>query len=194
MVGALSMTNGTAPTLFKTPHFLLSFFTGMTQNRCLMPIRPEHRWLYPIDWRELSQLVRFRRAKGRCDHCHRPHGKVVVHLGDGRWWDPNRSIWRDGRGRRVRLPGDNIIASIRSTRVVLACAHLDHDPTNSAQYNLAALCQRCHMIHDATEHRRRRWSNAFRRRARGDLFTGDYARGGGAQPARTRGTSASWVV
>ncbi|RZT46432.1 hypothetical protein EV283_3380 [Sphingomonas sp. BK036] len=159
-----------------------------------MLIRPEHCWLYPIDWRELSQLVRFRRAKRRCDHCHRPHGKVVVHLGDGRWWDPNRSIWRDGRGRRVRLPGDNIIASIRSTRVVLACAHLDHDPTNSAQYNLAALCQRCHRVHDATEHRRRRWSNAFRRRARGDLFAGDYPRGGGGQPARTRGTSESWVV
>jgi cytochrome c553 len=36
--------------------------------------------------------------------------------------------------------------------------------------NLAALCQRCHMRHDACEHRRRRWLNAFRVRAIGDLF------------------------
>jgi len=27
-----------------------------------MPIAREHRWLYPIDWRELSNLIRFRRA------------------------------------------------------------------------------------------------------------------------------------
>ena len=48
-----------------------------------MPIAREHRWLYPIDWRELSNLIRFRRAKGRCEHCRRPHGRDVLHLGDG---------------------------------------------------------------------------------------------------------------
>ena len=34
-----------------------------------MPIRRHHRWLYPIDWRELSASIRFRRAKGRCEGC-----------------------------------------------------------------------------------------------------------------------------
>lgn len=99
----------------------------MIQNR-IMPIRPEHRWLYPIDWRELSDLVRFTRAKGCCEHCDRPHGKTVLHLGDGRWWDAERRWWRDGKGRRVRAPGGNILALVRSTRVWLACAHLNHDP------------------------------------------------------------------
>src|SRR3546814_11774329 len=47
---------------------------------------------------------------------------------------------------------------------------LNHDPTDNAPLNLAALCQRCHMIHDADEHRRRRWLNAYRRRAVADLF------------------------
>jgi hypothetical protein len=56
------------------------------------------------------------------------------------------------------------------TRVVLASAHLDHDPSNNRSRNLAALCQRCHMLHDAEEHRRRRWSKVFRLRALGDLF------------------------
>ena len=51
-----------------------------------MPIRPEYRWLYPIDWRELSVAIRFKRAGGRCEQCRRPHGKRVRHLGDGRWW------------------------------------------------------------------------------------------------------------
>ena len=34
------------------------------------------------------------------------------------------------------------------TRVVLASAHLDHNPGNNRSRNLAALCQRCHMLHE----------------------------------------------
>ena len=148
-----------------------------------MPIAPEHRWLYPIDWPELSNLIRFRRAKGRCEHCQRPHGREVIHLGDGTWWDEDSTAWRDGKGRRVRalasladlLPIQFVLAGIdpprpRVTRGVLASAHLNHDPGDNRPRNLAALCQRCHMIHDAAEHRRRRWVNRFRVRAIRDLF------------------------
>ena len=153
-----------------------------------MPIRPEHRWLYPIDWPELSRLVRFRRAKGRCEGCGRPHGSDVIHLGDGRWWDGDRHCWRDDRGRRARglpRPGRERLTQpallegmerrgYRTTRVVLASAHRDHDPGNNDLRNLAAFCQRCHLAHDRAEHRRRRWSTLFRRRALGDLFLGLY--------------------
>lgn len=27
-----------------------------------MPIRPQQRWLYPIDWQKLTDMVRFERA------------------------------------------------------------------------------------------------------------------------------------
>lgn len=149
-----------------------------------MPIAREHRWLYPIDWRELSNVIRFRRAKGRCEHCARPHGHDVLHLGNGVWWDDNKAIWRDGQGRGLRrlltpdalsqaqpgFVGIDPPSQMRVTRVVLASAHLNHDPSDNRPRNLAALCQRCHMIHDAAEHRRRRWFNAFRLRAIGDLF------------------------
>jgi hypothetical protein len=67
-----------------------------------MPIRPEYRWLYPIDWEQLSAVIRFERAKGQCESCGRPHGRMVCHLGDGRWWDPQQPVWRDGQGRRLR--------------------------------------------------------------------------------------------
>ncbi|MCJ2062297.1 hypothetical protein MKK63_06225 [Methylobacterium sp. J-088] len=46
---------------------------------------------------------------------------------------------------------------------------------NNAATNLAAFCQRCHMIHDRPEHQRRRWRTLFRRKALGDLFGGPYA-------------------
>lgn len=37
-------------------------------------------------------------------------------------------------------------------RVVLTIAHLDHDIANNDDSNLAALCQRCHLKHDAKLH------------------------------------------
>ena len=70
-----------------------------------MPIRRELRYFYPIDWPQLSALVRFRRAEGRCERCGRPHSRTVHHLGDDRWWDGERETWRDGRGREVAPPG-----------------------------------------------------------------------------------------
>ena len=46
-----------------------------------MPIKPELRYFYPIDWPQISHWVRFVRAEGRCQVCGRPHGKTVRHLG-----------------------------------------------------------------------------------------------------------------
>lgn len=135
-----------------------------------MPIRPENRWLYPIDWPQLSDAIRFGRAGSRCERCRRPHRTHVPHLGDGRWWDGGARHWRCGRGRRIGMGEGVALAQVRTTYVVLACAHLDHDPGNNAAGNLAALCQRCHMLHDAAEHRWQRWWNAFSRRALCDLF------------------------
>ncbi len=136
-----------------------------------MPIRPEHRFFYPIDWPQLSVVIRFGRAKGRCEACKRPHGQIVYHLGDGRWWDAEAGAWRDGQGRIIRLAFgvDDVLMRARRTKVVLAAAHRDHDTSNNANANLAAFCQRCHMIHDRPEHRRRRWFTLFRRKAMGDL-------------------------
>lgn len=51
--------------------------------------------------------------------------------------------------------------------VVLTVAHLDHDPTNNAEDNLAALCQRCHNRYDAAKRGQNRKHNA--RRAAGQL-------------------------
>ena len=62
----------------------------------------------------------------------------------------------------------------RMTRVVLAAAHLDSDPTNNRLKNLRALCQRCHMLHDRSHHLAQRWITYRRRLAIGDLFLGPY--------------------
>ena len=67
---------------------------------------------------------------------------------------------------------------LRVTRVVLAAAHLDSDPTNNRLANLRSLCQRCHMLHDRPHHLAQRWITYRRRYALGDLFLGLYKAGG----------------
>ena len=102
-----------------------------------MPIKPELRYFYPIDWPELSRAIRFGRAKGRCERCARPHGQTISHLGDGRWFDAEREIWRDGQGREVAWVawGDYPTTGVMRTKVFLAAAHMDHDPTNNRSRN-----------------------------------------------------------
>jgi hypothetical protein len=141
-----------------------------------MPIRRELRHLYPIDWPQLSALVRFGRAGGRCERCGRPHGRTVHHLGDGRWFDAEAETWRDGRGREIEPPAYGEYRRLRRTRVVLAAAHLDHDPTNNRSRNVRALCQRCHLLHDRPHHRVQARLTVLMRRALGDLFLGPYRR------------------
>lgn len=94
-----------------------------------------------------------------------------------------RGRWRCERGRvlpRSRLaPPDRLavrvlqpafwaglevpVLPVRESLTVLACCHLDHNPTNCAPANLSALCGRCHLAHDRTDNlARRRESRAGR--------------------------------
>lgn len=148
-----------------------------------MPIRGEFRALYPADWRELSRRVRFDRAGGACQRCGRPHGMTLRCLPDGRWFDPKRQTWRDRRGRPARWPDLEEMTRQYTTRVVLAAAHLDHDPTNNRLGNLKSLCQRCHLLQDRSYHLLQRWITYRLRRARGDLFLGPYRHGRAAAAA-----------
>jgi hypothetical protein len=86
-------------------------------------------------------------------------------LPDGRWFEERAATWRDRRGRPARWPDLMEATRFRKTRVVLAAAHLDSDPTNNRLRNLRALCQRCHMLHDRPHHLAQRWIT-YRRRSR----------------------------
>jgi hypothetical protein len=148
-----------------------------TAERWVMPIRGEFRALYPPHWGELSRLVRFERAGGTCQRCGRPHGMELRCLPDGRWFDPDLRTWRDRRGRPARWPDLEEMTHQYTTRVILAAAHLDHDPTNNRLRNLRSLCQRCHLIQDRSYHLLQRWITYRLRYAGGDLFLGAYRHG-----------------
>lgn len=124
-----------------------------------MPIRPEMRALYPAPkvWREIRARI-LERAGHRCEWCKKPNGQHVNAFDRGVWWDFDRLIFRDERGRTANQP----VGAGKIVRVVLTIAHLDHNPANNdEEHNLRALCQRCHLRYDAREHAK----NAAARRA-----------------------------
>jgi hypothetical protein len=118
-----------------------------------------------------------------------PHGVTVRCLPDGRWFDATGHTWRNGRGRPARWPDLEDAARIRHTRVILAAAHLDHNPGNNRLRNLKSLCQRCHLIHDRPHHLVQRRITYLLRRALGDLFLGPYSVCFGIQKSGSAGVA-----
>lgn len=64
---------------------------------------------------------------------------------------------------------------VTGSRVILTVAHLDHQPENCADDNLAAMCQRCHLTYDAGLHTRNAQATLRARRASGDLLGDTHA-------------------
>jgi len=60
-----------------------------------MPIRPEHRFFYPIDWAQLSAVIRFGRARGCCEGCGRPHARMALSRANG--GPPAVGSWKSDR-------------------------------------------------------------------------------------------------
>ena len=94
-----------------------------------MPIRPENRDRYGLDWREFSKSIRFGRADGQCE-CEGECGRGTH---EGRC--PNRHFM-PAYGTR--------------SRVVLTVAHLCHTP--ECREHVKAMCQGCHLHYDREHH------------------------------------------
>lgn len=112
---------------------------------------PFDRSRYPADWEAISRRIR-ERSGGRCEG---PPGRAP---------EAPRCEARNG------APHPRT-----GSRVVLTTAHvIDPDPMNVNDWNLAALCQRCHLNHDRPHHVRNAARRRRERRACGDLFAGPY--------------------
>jgi hypothetical protein len=118
-----------------------------------MPIRPENKNRYPVDWKEISRYVRFTRAGGRCEcegECGRGH-----------------------HGRCSNLHGQPAWGT--GSTVILTTAHLNHTPELCGTEEdpfcfLKAMCQGCHLHYDKEHHEQTRRRNLERmQRDRGQL-------------------------
>jgi hypothetical protein len=105
---------------------------------------PMRRGDYPADWEEIRKRI-LKRAGRRCEWCGVEHGAIGCRdpQKPERFW-PLDEDW--GVSIQERL------ADVPIIRIVLTVSHLDHDTTNNDDSNLRALCQRCHLRHDAQIH------------------------------------------
>lgn len=86
-----------------------------------MPIKSENKKLYPPGWRSITE-----RIKARAGYC------------------------CEGSPAYLNCPAAyGEACPVTSSRVMLTCARLDHDPRNYVPVNLRAWCQRCHLTYDA---------------------------------------------
>lgn len=93
-----------------------------------MPIKPENKHRYPINWKEISEDIRFNRAKNKCEVC----GAI------------NYSYVNKYTRELCTQDEDDAI------QIILTVAHLDHIPENCDYSNLKAMCQKCHNSYDAS--------------------------------------------
>ena len=100
----------------------------------MSPIRPENRDRYPLNWAAISRRIRFERAGGRCECVGECGGAPLTP-------DEVRCMAVNGKPHPAT-----------GSKVVLTVAHLDHDPTNCADDNLLAMCQKCHLAYDQQHH------------------------------------------
>jgi hypothetical protein len=127
---------------------------------------PMNKGEYPVNWLEISLRIRFERAQNRCEcvgECGRDHEAEIRTL-------PSGKLLKIGVDKvTTRCPAINTHNHpISGSRVVLTVAHLDHDPSNSADTNLLAMCQRCHLKYDEAHHQR----NAAKTRYQAKISTG----------------------
>lgn len=122
---------------------------------------------YPPDWKQISKARR-EQAGQKCEWCGVPnHAAIVRKPGTADYLLENFDAhvtyrWPDGRPIRLSELPEGYDYD-RTTRVVLTVAHLGapypdgrpgnkHDKMDVRPENLAALCQRCHLLYDMDEH------------------------------------------
>lgn len=120
-----------------------------------MPIKPENRARYPVNWNEIRKRI-LARAGHCCEQCHVPNRARIAR---GQNDDADTYMMDDAKvycANTGEYLGQTHMSDYnvgRMTTVVLTIAHLDHTPEHCDDSNLRALCQRCHLAYDRDHHR-----------------------------------------
>jgi hypothetical protein len=145
-----------------------------------MPIRPENKALYPKDWSTVIRPTILARAGNCCERCKVPNGRTIVRrmFAGHHAYEMGEEVY-DAMNGEILAIGSNYLCDItegREVKIVLTIAHLvDMNPAACSWDNLAALCQRCHLIHDQAHHAQTRRQTRRSMLACGDLFDGNHS-------------------
>ena len=99
---------------------------------------------YHPDWKTKIRPDILQRDNNCCKFCGVRNLSIIHRTGKGiNDW----VYWPEGMESEAWT-----LDGLKSTKVVLTIAHLDHDKTNNEYDNLAALCQKCHLGIDLKHH------------------------------------------
>lgn len=118
-----------------------------------MPIRPENMAKYPggsirsPEWLAIRERIRVR-ANDCCEQCGIGNGSIGIRSGDDFCVAPPGNL---GGMATVELDGIRITGKV--IQIVCTVAHFDGALTDHSDANLRFWCQRCHLRHDAAQHR-----------------------------------------
>jgi 5-methylcytosine-specific restriction endonuclease McrA len=113
-----------------------------------MPIKPENKARYPKDWKQISARIKEREGH-KCKFCGLPNYKIIMRIGDCVISISDAELVEAfDIAQRTQVQYRKVLQDMGYVRIVLTVAHLDHQPENNADENLAALCQRCHNRYD----------------------------------------------
>lgn len=116
---------------------------------------------YPLNWKTEIRPRILKRDGNCCKVCKVPNKALVFRgflNGNEVFQTANADIFSYPSGEFL---GNDVFALIepksgnpnqKAIKIVLTIAHLDHDTNNNEDSNLAALCQCCHLQHDAKHH------------------------------------------
>lgn len=139
-----------------------------------MPIRPseKHRYPPPKEWKKIRAAI-LDRAGNCCEgspkypDCRAPNGVQGVRV-DGEFLHGDRL--QKYAENYASCCSDDDEQPAKLIKIVLTIAHLDHVPENNDPANLRALCQRCHLAHDAGLHAENARATRDRKAGQGRLF------------------------
>lgn len=107
---------------------------------------------YHPKWKLIRRLV-LKRALHSCEECGIKNYAIIKRVPDS---DSYRIATKEELSevevRKEFEAFNKILKSMGLTRVVLTISHQDHDKGNNRFWNLKALCQRHHLIHDKHIH------------------------------------------
>ena len=117
---------------------------------------------YPVNWKTEIRPSILKRAENRCEFCKIPNYAVGHRSEDGSFCPVRGSRLAMGascyKEAKDYLEWLNEFPDfpIKYFIIVLTIAHLDQNIKNNKPENLRALCQRCHLKHDAKHKARNR--------------------------------------
>lgn len=112
---------------------------------------------YNYNWELISAEIRFKRAKNKCERCGLSNGVYIRRFKQGNYQILDSVLIneqiiiykRTGWTKKAWLKKKGI------TQIILTVAHLNHNEKDDRAENLLAMCQRCHLMHDRDDNRKR---------------------------------------